>query len=131
MFRIDPHHTYKWTVTVHKPVGKTEARPDGFEAVELHVTFKALPTSQIEAFVDDRELLRAAWVGADVADPDGVVLEWTDELRDKLIDIPYVRPAVAVAYMQSVHGAKEKNSPTSPAGGRAAAPAAPAPRTLN
>lgn len=127
MFKIDPEHTYKWTAVVHKPTSQ------GFEDVELPVTFKALSISAIDETIAggdaDRALLRKAWIGADVADAGGNPLPWSLELLERLLDIPYVRPAVAEAYLRSVYGAKEKNSPTSPAGGRAAASAAQAPAT--
>ena len=59
------------------------------------------------------------WRG--VAREGGGEVPFSPETRTQLLDIPYVRRALARAFLNAAYGAKEKNSGTPPSDGPAAA----------
>ncbi|MGB0919877.1 MAG: hypothetical protein ACPG06_07860 [Alphaproteobacteria bacterium] len=67
------------------------------------------PLSQ-KAFTGPVDLLQAVLVGAEgLADPAGNPLPFSDEVRDQMIDTPFLRNALIKAYRRCSEGAAEKN----------------------
>lgn len=114
MFKIVQESSYKWPVTVYIP------RDGGkFVKAVFSAEFKALPQDQIDGVLQDiregdpdanfaAECL-TGWNG--VQDVDGSDLPYSDEAKDKLLNMSYVRNAVVTAFFESISGgaARRKN----------------------
>lgn len=114
MFKIvdDSEKTYFWPVDIWVPRGdgkKTKAT--------IRIEFAPLPQDEQAALiassndVDDDTLWQVVrgWKDGDVQDADGAQLTYSEEAKRKLLNITYVRAAVARAYFASINGAREKN----------------------
>ena len=97
------------TVKVSTPAG------DGYEQETLKVTYRALPVDEAKTFdFDDADgvcaFLERVVIGVDdVIGADGKPMPYTDALRDTLINIPYVRIALAQTYFEAIAGARAGN----------------------
>jgi acyl-coenzyme A thioesterase PaaI-like protein len=114
MFKLQDHAEYDWPVEIHQPT-------DGGEKLVAKCTirFRAASQDDQDAYSDRRisetEFARKIIVGwgKDVADEEGVSLEFNDENRDRLLKVPYVRGSIVMTYLKSVSGlAQAKNSGT-------------------
>ena len=101
------------TVTIHVPSDGT-----GFRRDTLEVRFRILNADESEALMermkngrDDIELLNEVLIGLPngVMGEDGERLEDSQELRDRLIAIPFVRISLVKAYNDAQMGAFRKN----------------------
>lgn len=112
MFVISQTPTYKWSVSIETPVSPGKREVETFDA-----EFKRLPQSEIEALVDqlgdtitNRELARTVVVGwGGIVDKDKNEVSYSEEMRDRLLDIPAVANCVVKAWLESLAGAKTKN----------------------
>lgn len=111
MFKLTTQKTVTWPVTVQIPQdgGKTQK-------ATFHVRVEVLPSDEFQAIYErggnDEDLLRRVLVDWDgVADADGHPIPFSEEARDALIRIPYVRVALITAYMEMSQGreARQKN----------------------
>lgn len=114
MFKIAQNPTYQWPVTVHIP-------QDGGKFMKATFTaeFRALAQERIDAVIaearggdSDADLMSECLIGwSGVADADGTDLPYSDEAKARLLDIPYVRAALATAFFASISGdeARRKN----------------------
>ncbi|MBF0093991.1 MAG: hypothetical protein HQL34_05540 [Alphaproteobacteria bacterium] len=110
MFKLTTHHSYSWPVIVQTPVDGGKFTKATFDA-----TFKVIPQERIDAIVRggnvDAELLcevTQGWKG--VQDDDGQDLPFSEEARDRLLSVPYVRAGLVDAYLDSLSGgARRKN----------------------
>ncbi len=113
MFKIAQESTFKWPVTVHVP-------KDGgkFTKASFTAEFKALPQDEIDEVIADARDGRTdsnfaatclvGWKG--VQDESGEEMEFDDDNKDKLLNIPYVRNAVVTAFFEALSGvARRKN----------------------
>ena len=109
MFKIASETTFAHTVKVMIPVD------GGHQAADFRATFRVLPSDREKAFdlgtpEGSDGFLRAVFVGADdVAGDDGQALPWSDELRDRLLQVPFVRTALTRTYFRAVQKAAEGN----------------------
>lgn len=114
MFKIVQETSYKWPVNVFIP------RDGGkFTKATFTAEFKALPQGEIDSLLQDsREGDRDAnfsnecligWSA--VQDADGSELPYSDEAKEKLLQMSYVRNAVVSAFFESISGgaARRKN----------------------
>lgn len=103
MFRIEKAKTVKWPTTVNIPRDGGRTTKATFNA-----TFKLLEQDELDAIMQDggdREIgcaVLADWEG--VANADGEPLAFSEEARDELMNIPYIRTAIVGAYFQCVSG---------------------------
>lgn len=112
MFKFMPRPRVTWPVTVHLPKdgGVTEAQPP------FDVTFELMPDGEVEeSYKADplgKELLRKAikgWDETKIGDADGNPLKFSAESLNTLLDIGYVRLALATTFNRLSIGAREKN----------------------
>ena len=113
MFKIAQETTFKWPVTVHVP-------KDGGKYTKASFTaeFKSLQQDEIDATLSD---LRDGRTDADFAatclvgwkgvqDEYGAEMNFDDDNKTKLLNIPYVRNAVVTAFFEALSGgARRKN----------------------
>lgn len=109
MFQIASKNTCKWPVNVQVPQDGGKRAKQTFTA-----EFMLLPPERQHALkngsIPDEEFLCDVVVGwSGVNDADGADLPFSDEARDKLIAIPYVRAALIEAYFDFVAGGRLKN----------------------
>jgi hypothetical protein len=109
MFKIVETPEFTHTVRVMVPT-------DGGHAEQtFRARFRVLRTSEVEAFETDSidgllDMLRAVFVGAeDLVDAEGNALPWSDAVRDALLDLPYVRAALARTYWDAITKARAGN----------------------
>lgn len=109
MFKINPEPTFTNTVKVRVPDDA------GFETQTFQATFKVISTYKAAEFdfgkgSEVTDFLRTVVVGvSDVADAHGTPLSDSEEMRDMLFGIPYVRPAFISSYFEGVSGAQLGN----------------------
>ncbi|WP_297772674.1 hypothetical protein [uncultured Roseovarius sp.] len=109
MFKIDQKPTFTRRVEIKVPAD------GGHEMQDLEVTFRVLPDEEIEAFDmrttrGEREFLAATVFHIDdVEDEKGSALPYSDNLRDRLVGLAYVRVALINAYYAALMGSRVKN----------------------
>lgn len=115
MFKIEQNLTYTWPVEVFAPRDGGKYQKGTFTA-----EFKALAQDQIDSILADLRDGRPdtdfalecliGWKG--VQDADGSELAFSDEAKEKLLNIPYARTAVVQAFFESINNgaARRKNS---------------------
>lgn len=109
MFKLEKKSTFTWPVTVNVP-------KDGgtFASHQFTAEFKLQEQSKVDALLlrfqqNDEDILKellVGWLG--VQDSDGDELDYTEENKAKLLDIPYVRSALLKAYFEAASGNKVK-----------------------
>ncbi len=106
MLRIDKDPCFRTAVAVRLP---------GEQEESFVARFRVLGLSEQETFdLGSAEgatgfLRRVVIGGEDIAGTDGEPLVWSDELRDRLIDLPHIRSALVRAYFEGVASAREGN----------------------
>lgn len=108
MFKLAQKREIDWPVTVNVP-------QDGGNTVKATFTarFEVLDQAEMEKVVlDGGDLWKRVlvdWKG--VADEDGTEIAYSDEAKEKLVKIVYVRNALSAAYgeLQSGRAAARKN----------------------
>ena len=108
MFKLAPA-TFKREITVKVPVD------GGFESQTMTVTYNVIPMDK------SSEMLAQGGEGLidfvnkitkrvdDIAGDDGKQLEWNDEVRDQLLNVPYVWAAILDGYKLAMGEARVKN----------------------
>lgn len=87
----------------------------GHSDASFTARFKALTVSQAEAFnmmsVDGtNDWLRTILIGWEgVVDDDGEPVTFNNQVRDELLDVPFIRMAVIQSYNAAMMGAKRGN----------------------
>jgi len=109
MFKLAANPTFSHVVRVQVPI-------DGGHAQEtFRARFRVLPAERAAEFdfgneAGTRDFLVAAIDHLDeIADEQGHLLPYSDELRDRVIGLPYVRQALLNAYLTGVAGAAAGN----------------------
>ncbi len=109
-FTVREQHFFKHKVDVRVPVD------GGFRTETFTAHFKALPKEEALALVleaqenGDAHLLREILVGfEDIKDEDGNAVEYSEESRDTLLNIPYVSIPLIQAYHKATVGIRIKN----------------------
>lgn len=113
MFKISQTQSYAWPVTVQIPI-------DGgkYEKQTFDVLFQRLPQSRIKEIgakieageLTDKDLCKevvTGWKG--VHDENGEELPYSIKARDQLLDVAMMEGTIAVAFFESIAGAKRKN----------------------
>lgn len=109
MFKIVENPEFTHDVAVSVPVD------DGHAEETLRTRFRVLPDVEADAFdlrqpEGQRSFLEAAVVGfSDLVDAEGKHLDCTPALRGRLLDTPYIRTALVLAYVRAVAGARRGN----------------------
>lgn len=109
MFIVDDRPTFTREVKVLVPEG------DGHREEKIKATFLVIPTSEIDAGKlgtgeGTKEFLRTAVVRLDdLVDKAKQPVAYTDAVRDLVLDLPYVRVALANKYFDEVSKAAEGN----------------------
>lgn len=107
MFKVSATPTFTHAVTVCVPVD------GGFREDKCKATFRVLPLEQLgqgDDGISQTESVRRILVSMEELEgADGKPLPWSDELRDQLIDVPYVRAALLQTYLAAVTKTKVGN----------------------
>lgn len=112
MFKLQKVDFFTWPVTINVPTGQ-----DGtFTKRTFRVKFKLKTQSEMDAAVEqlkanDVDILKdllVGWPDGEIQDPDGNNLAYSEDIRDQLIDIPYVRTGLLEAYFKAANGQKAK-----------------------
>ena len=114
MFKTAQDPSYEWPVTVYVPKNGGK-----FFKATFTAEFRALEQDEIDRVLADirdgdpdmnfaGECL-CGW--KDVQDDDGSALVYSDDSKAKLLNIPYARNAVVIAFFESLSGgaARRKN----------------------
>lgn len=110
MFKVDDDPTFEHLVTVRVP------KDGGYSNQDFKARFKVMPPDELDKFdlnttKGSTDFLQAVVCGMDdIEGEGGKKLEYSDELRDQIIaKFPYVRTALASAYMKAISGARTGN----------------------
>lgn len=106
MFKIDADPAFWATVTVRTPGAEPSTFKARFRAMEIS-RFKALDLSDpddVRAFI--AQTLRDL---NDIEGADGKPVGFSDELRDRLADMPLVRAALVRGYVEAISDAATGN----------------------
>ena len=115
MFKIVDVASFKWPVKVNIPRDGGKFTPATFTA-----EFVALPQDEIDQALEDARggaldegfahRVLCGWPAGQVQDADGSELAYSDEAKDKLLRMSYVRNGVVEAFFDGVSGgARRKN----------------------
>lgn len=100
MFKVSTTPTFTHCVTVCVPVD------GGFREDKCKATFRVLPEDELgwgNDSISQTESVRRILISMDELEgADGKPLLWSDELRDQLIAVPYVRAALVQTYVAAV-----------------------------
>ena len=113
MFKLKEDNAFWWPVTVEVPVDGRHVK----QRFKAH--FLLIEQDEIDGYVADAtddELADAdlltrvliSWQG--VTDDDGNALEFVDDIRVKLLKIPYVRIGLIKAYFEAVAGGRRRKN---------------------
>lgn len=109
MFKIVEEPTFTHTVKVKVPID------GGYRDETCKATYRVISpelsdTYDLKTTDGSTEFLRAVLMKMDdIADAQGQPLEWSDEVRDQVLKLPYARAALAGAYFGALNGAKKGN----------------------
>lgn len=110
MFVLTENPTFSHPVKVLIPVD------GGHKEQSFTAEFRVIPAEEAAKFdlnkgEDSRAFLQRAIVkfGDDIVGPDDKPVPYSDELRDRLIGVPYVRSALARTYFAAIGGQKLGN----------------------
>lgn len=109
MLKIVKNPSFTHEITVNTPVD------GGYKKETLKATYRVLPTDEVDGYKIHTGEGATEFLVAVIERLDGVIgeddkpLPYNDELRDRLIKIPYIRTALAAGYMDGVNGAAEGN----------------------
>lgn len=103
---------FEWPVVIDVPTNGGK-----FQKHRITAVFRTIPTERYEELLElpileqDRNIARECLIGwKDVSDPDGNPVEFSDEARDRLLNLLYVRAAIVRAYADALSGkASRKN----------------------
>lgn len=109
MFVLKEGGEFEWPVDVNVPVSGGE-----FETQRFIGIFRPVGSDRMEEIVKDAPLLehdkiqaREFFVGwKDVTDPDKKPVEYSEQIRDRMLGIFYVRTAIVRAYWDAMTGKK-------------------------
>lgn len=109
MFTIVDQPIFRHPVTLRVPVD------GGYRDETLTVTYRVLPVDEAEKFDLGAAKSATSFLRAvvsridDLTDANGNPVAYSDDLRERVIKLPYARAAIARAYFEAVAGAKEGN----------------------
>lgn len=105
MLKITANPEFSHKVKVHVPVD------GGHIEQEFTARFRVVPWSELQdAERDPAEQVRRVWVGWEgIVDDNDQPIPFSDIMRDRFIDMLFVRVPVLTAYVSAVSGAKRGN----------------------
>lgn len=109
MFTISDNPTFKHAVKVQVPVD------GGHKEETIQATYKVLPVEKAESYdlsrpADALAFLQTALVHLDdLVDVNKQPVPYSDELRDRVLSLPYARLALANGYFEAVARARLGN----------------------
>lgn len=109
MFKVNSNPTFTHEVEIKTPVD------GGFKTETIKTTFRLLPDDVTLSFNTRDPEGQKDFVRAIVVKMDGLVdekdkpLDYNDELRDRVIAIPYVRQGMFNAYVRAISAARLGN----------------------
>ncbi|MBI1201494.1 MAG: hypothetical protein GC182_03180 [Rhodopseudomonas sp.] len=109
MFKISKNQTFTRDVTVSKPVD------GGFSDETMKATYRVIGTTEAKQYdlstADGSTAFLVATIVKldDLEDEAGKAVSYNNAVRDELLDVPYVRRALADGYFAGMAGAKTGN----------------------
>jgi len=112
MFKLMDEPAFDWNVDVGVPAGPGEDGENAIRAERFVGRFVALPIAEVQAPDRDiAEILRRAWRGwRDVQGEDGEPVPFSEAVRDRMLEIAYVRLAVWSAYLEALLGGARRGN---------------------
>jgi hypothetical protein len=113
MFKFNPRPTFTQKVSFHVPgVAEKQEFTGHFQALPQSETDELqgpnVPQDKIGEF--NRRWLERIFIGWEgIVDDAGELILFSAETRDVLLDAPWLRGAVTVAYLTGISGAARKN----------------------
>ncbi|SFJ04226.1 hypothetical protein [Nitrosomonas sp. Nm34] len=105
MFKIeDQPKLVEWPVSVNVPQDGGKIKKNTFTAEFELITQEELDAIYKDGGTDVDLLRQVLFNCTGVCDAEGKPIDFNDDLRDKLINIPYVRSALVAAYVECSHG---------------------------
>lgn len=111
MFVLDTEASYSWPVHVSLP-------KDGgtFEKSSFDAKFKRIPQSRLKKLLQDEDAtdmnfckeIVVGWKG--IKDKEGQDIPYSEAGFEMLLEVPGVATTIVKAYLESIAGAKTKNS---------------------
>lgn len=102
--KLQKNPTFTATVTATIPTD------DGPVVQDFRVRFRVLPDAEWSEQADIREVLKRAVVSVqDVVGDDGEAIASSPDLIEQIVGTPFLRPALAQAYWQTISGARAGN----------------------
>lgn len=110
LFILKDTYEFSASVTVKVPEGDGKHVEQVFKG-----RFKVLSVDDIQALTKDlsgdqadAEVLRSAWIGwSELVDEKNAPVPFSEDMRDRLLSVPFVRAGAAAAYVRAIGGAKE------------------------
>ena len=109
MFKIVQEPTFTHSVIARVPID------GGFREESFKATYRVVDPAELEKLdlatnEGSTAFLKKAVVRLDeIADVEGKTLEWSDEVRDAALKLPWARVALARGYFAAIAGAKAGN----------------------
>jgi hypothetical protein len=109
MFKVATEPTFQHTIKARVPVD------GGFRDESFKATYRVLEPEKIEAIdmgstQGTLDFLRTIVVRLDdIGDAEGKAVEYSDEVLEQVLKLPYARRALITAYFEGVSGAKQGN----------------------
>ncbi len=104
MFKLLDKPAFERRVEVRVPV--LVEGENAFETQTFTAHFLAVDIAERAKEASDVEILKEVWIGwgRDVCDGAETPLAWTEDRRDRLLRLPYVRRALIDAYLAAMSG---------------------------
>ncbi|MEZ5752859.1 MAG: hypothetical protein R3D60_13145 [Paracoccaceae bacterium] len=105
MLKLSRNPEFSHKVKIRVPVD------GGYADHEITARFRVVPWSELGSIeANPAEQLRRIWVGWDgIVDDDNAAIPFSDEARDRMIDMMFIRVPLLRAYVEAVGGAKRGN----------------------
>ena len=109
MFIVDDNPTFTHTVKATVPID------GGFREETFKVTYAVIAADEIEQIdlatvAGSTDFLRRVIVGLDdIAGSDKKVIPYSNELRDRVLTLPWARRAIAAGYFEAINKARTGN----------------------
>lgn len=107
----DIAESYKWKVLINIP------RDNSYIERSFQGRFALLDQDELLQMrdgnfaADDREMAGKVLIGWEgIKNEDGEEIQYSNEAKERLLNIPYVCHGVVVSFLESLSGAKQKNS---------------------
>jgi hypothetical protein len=109
MFKLASEPTFRAKLSARVPIDGGSRR-ETFEATYRVLTIEKIAEFDLTTPEGTTAFIKAALVELhDIADEQGNPVEYSDQVRDQVINLPYARSAITQGYFDAVAGARKGN----------------------